>query len=121
MFDGTNIDIPTLQPWLVVTPAPATRFMLERNPFYHRVDTAGQQLPYFDEIAADVSTGGLMAAKANAGDADLLFRGLSMSDIPILKEGEAPRSTKPCCGPTRAAANWRSTRTSLSRTRSGAR
>jgi peptide/nickel transport system substrate-binding protein len=29
-----------------------------------------------------------MAAKANAGDTDLLFRGLSMSDVPILKEGE---------------------------------
>ena len=36
----------------------------------------------------DVAAGGLMAAKANAGEADLLFRGLSMSDIPILKEGE---------------------------------
>lgn len=37
----------------------------------------------------DVAAGGLMAAKANAGEADLLFRGLSMTDIPILKEGEA--------------------------------
>ena len=36
----------------------------------------------------DMASGGLLAAKANAGEVDLLFRGLSMGDIPILKEGE---------------------------------
>lgn len=88
MFEGSNPDLPTLQPWKVVTRAPATRFTFERNAFYHRVDTAGQQLPYLDRVVLDVSASGLMAAKANSGDADLLFRGLSMGDIPILKEGE---------------------------------
>lgn len=88
MFEGSNPDLPTLQPWKVVTPAPATRFVFERNAFYHRVDPDGQQLPYLDRIVLDVAAGGLMAAKANSGDADLLFRGLSMGDIPILKEGE---------------------------------
>ena len=88
MFDSTNIAIPTLQPWRIMTAAPANRFTFERNPFYHRVDAAGHQLPYIDNIVLDVSAAGLMAAKSNAGDADLLFRGLSMGDIPILKEGE---------------------------------
>ncbi|HEY0352014.1 MAG TPA: ABC transporter substrate-binding protein, partial [Enterovirga sp.] len=91
MFDGTNPDIPTLQPWHVLTPAPASRFVFERNPFYHRVDTAGRQLPYVDRILLDVAAGGLMAAKANSGDTDLLFRGLTMADIPVLKEGERAR------------------------------
>jgi peptide/nickel transport system substrate-binding protein len=36
----------------------------------------------------DVAASGLLAAKANAGETDLLFRGLSMHDVPILKEGE---------------------------------
>jgi peptide/nickel transport system substrate-binding protein len=88
MFDGTNPDIPTLQPWRVITAAPATRFVFERNPFYHRIDSEGQQLPYIDRVVLDVAAGGLMAAKANSGDSDLLFRGLTMADIPILKEGE---------------------------------
>ena len=88
MFEGANPDLPTLQAWKVVTPGPASRFVFERNPFYHRIDKAGQQLPYIDRIVFDVSAPGLMAAKANSGDADLLFRGLAMSDIPILKEGE---------------------------------
>jgi peptide/nickel transport system substrate-binding protein len=94
MFEASNPDLPTLQPWRIVTPAPATRFVFERNPFYHRVDPAGQQLPYLDRVVLDVAAGGLMAAKANAGDADLLFRGLTMADIPILKEGERAKGFK---------------------------
>ncbi len=94
MFDGSNVDIPTLQAWKVVTPAPATRFVFERNPFYHRADTAGHQLPYLDRVVLDVAAGGLMAAKGNSGDADLLFRGLGMGDIPILKEGEQAKGFK---------------------------
>ncbi|MFL5006514.1 MAG: ABC transporter substrate-binding protein [Microvirga sp.] len=88
MFENTNPDLPTLQGWRVMNAAPATRFTFERNPYYHRVDATGQQLPYIDRVIFDVAAGGLMAAKANAGETDLLSRGLSMSDIPILKEGE---------------------------------
>lgn len=91
MFENSNPDLPTLQPWKVATAAPASRFLFERNPFYHRVDRKGQQLPYLDRIVIDVASGGLMAAKANAGEADLVARGLSMSDIPILKQGEASK------------------------------
>jgi peptide/nickel transport system substrate-binding protein len=88
MNEQTNPDLPTLQAWRVMNAAPATRFMFERNPYYHRIDVKGQQLPYIDRFAMDVAAAGLLAAKANAGETDLLFRGLNMSDIPILKEGE---------------------------------
>jgi peptide/nickel transport system substrate-binding protein len=88
LFENTNPDLPTLQGWRVMNAAPTTRLVFERNPYYHRVDTKGQQLPYVDRVLLDVSAGGLMAAKANAGEADILFRGLNMGDIPILKEGE---------------------------------
>lgn len=91
MFENANPDLPTLQAWRVTNAAPATRFVFERNPFYHRVDTAGQQLPYVDRVLCDVATGGLMAAKSNAGEADLQARGLTMADIPVLKEGEKAR------------------------------
>jgi len=94
MFENTNPDLPTLQGWRVTNAAPATRFVFERNPYYHRVDSSGQQLPYIDRVILDVAAGGLMAAKANAGEADLLFRGLSMGDIPILKEGERSKGYK---------------------------
>jgi peptide/nickel transport system substrate-binding protein len=88
MKEQTNPALPTLMPWRVITAAPANRFIYERNPYYHRIDRQGQQLPYVDRLIMDVSASGLFAAKANAGELDLLFRGLSMSDIPVLKEGE---------------------------------
>jgi peptide/nickel transport system substrate-binding protein len=94
MNEQTNPDLPTLQPWRVTNAAPATRFVFERNPFYHRVDKQGQQLPYIDRIVMDVAAGGLMAAKANAGETDLLVRGLAMHDVPVLKEGEEAKGYK---------------------------
>lgn len=91
MFDNSNPDLPSLQPWVVTNAAPASRFVFERNPFYHRLDTAGQQLPYIDRVIADTASSGLFAAKANAGEVDLLVRGLSMVDVPVLKQGEAAK------------------------------
>ncbi|WP_370875313.1 ABC transporter substrate-binding protein [Methylobacterium amylolyticum] len=87
-YELTNPDCPTLQGWVPRTRAPATRFSFERNRSYHRVDTAGTQLPYIDRIVMDVASTGLLVAKTNAGEADLMFRGLTMPDIPSLKEGE---------------------------------
>ncbi|KAA0125670.1 ABC transporter substrate-binding protein [Methylobacterium sp. P1-11] len=88
-YELNNPDCPTLQGWVPRTRSPATRFRFERNRSYHRVDTAGTQLPYVDTIVMDVASQGLLVAKTNAGEADLMFRGLSMPDIPSLKEGEA--------------------------------
>ncbi|WP_279358539.1 ABC transporter substrate-binding protein [Methylobacterium indicum] len=100
MFEQTNPDLPTLQPWRVTNTAPAARFVFVRNPYYHRVDTNGQQLPYIDKVNMDVAAGGLLAAKANAGEADLLFRGLNMEDIPILREGERAKGYRTHLWPT---------------------
>jgi peptide/nickel transport system substrate-binding protein len=94
MKEQSNPDLPTLQPWRVTNAAPASRFVFERNPYYHRIDPEGHQLPYLDRIVMDISSAGLIAAKANAGDADLLFRGIAMHDIPILKEGEKAQGYK---------------------------
>ncbi|MDQ0445906.1 ABC transporter substrate-binding protein [Methylobacterium aerolatum] len=87
-YELMNPDCPTLQGWVPRTRSPATRFAFERNHSYHRVDTAGTQLPYIDRIVMDVASTGLLVAKTNAGEADLMFRGLTMPDIPSLKEGE---------------------------------
>jgi peptide/nickel transport system substrate-binding protein len=87
-YENSSPAIPTLNAWRVMTEAPATRFVFERNPFFHRVDPEGQQLPYVDRFLVDISSPGLFAAKANAGEVDLQSRGLSMNDAPILREGE---------------------------------
>jgi len=86
-FDDPNL--PTLQPWMNVTPRNSQRYVLKRNPFYHRVDSAGLQLPYADAIDMTVAAGGLIPAKTNRGEADLQARGLRLSDAPVLRKGEA--------------------------------
>ncbi|MEZ5865725.1 MAG: ABC transporter substrate-binding protein [Geminicoccaceae bacterium] len=91
MSQFDNPDLPTLQPWRLVTPGPAERFIAERNPNFHRVDANGVQLPYIDRIILDVVDGRLIPIKTGAGDADLQSRGLAFRDYTFLKESE-PRS-----------------------------
>lgn len=88
-YDASNVDMPVLDPWVIRTAPPASRFVFERNPYFHRVDPAGRQLPYIDRIIVSITASSLFAARANAGDVDLQTRGLAMGDVPVLKEGEA--------------------------------
>ncbi len=42
---------PLLFPWVIVEPlGTGTTILLERNPYYWKVDTEGNQLPYIDEV-----------------------------------------------------------------------
>jgi peptide/nickel transport system substrate-binding protein len=44
-------DRPTLFPWIVTSPLGAgTQMTMVRNPYYWKVDTEGNQLPYIDEV-----------------------------------------------------------------------
>ncbi|MHA6264536.1 ABC transporter substrate-binding protein [Arenibacterium sp. CAU 1754] len=85
-FDSTSL--PTLQPWINSSAGKKIRHLFVRNPYYHRFDSHGVQLPYIDVVEMEIVTGGLVAAKANAGEVDLQARGLDFRDIPILRKGE---------------------------------
>ncbi|MEL6768559.1 MAG: ABC transporter substrate-binding protein [Pseudomonadota bacterium] len=84
-----NPKLPVLQPWVNTSKKNSQRYTLVRNPFYHRVDTNGRQLPYVDSVEMEIAASGLVAAKATRGEADLQSRGLSFSDAPVLKRGAA--------------------------------
>ncbi len=88
MYKATNPDLPTLQPWFNAVKPPSTRFIAERNPFYHRIDASGQQLPYADRVVLSVVGGSLVPAKTSAGESDLQSRGLNFSDYTFLKAAE---------------------------------
>nr|WP_246035985.1 ABC transporter substrate-binding protein [Aliishimia ponticola] len=89
MYKNDNPSLPTLQPWIsATTDKGSSRFLFVRNPYYHRVDSQGIQLPYIDVVEMSVVGGGLVAAKANAGEVDLQARGLDFRDTSILKKGE---------------------------------
>ena len=88
MYKFDNPRLPTLQPWINTSDSDESRQLFVKNPFYHRIDSHGTQLPYIDVVNMDVVGGGLIAAKANAGEVDLQSRGLDFPDISILKKGE---------------------------------
>ena len=87
--DFDNPDMPTLQPWHLVTKPPAQRFVAERNPYFHRVDSKGQQLPYIDKFILQIIDGKLTPIKTGAGEVDLQARQLVFKDYTFLKESEA--------------------------------
>ena len=84
-----NPELPVLQPWIDTTYMPAERFVFKRNPFFHRIDPNGLQLPYIDEVIIHIASAGLIAAKTGAGESDLQGRHLTLEDYTFLKEGEA--------------------------------
>ena len=88
MYYFDNPDLPTLHPWFPTTPSPATRFVFERNPHFHRVDSAGQQLPYIDRVVMEVVDDKLVPIKTGAGETDLQSRGLFFKHYTFLKDSE---------------------------------
>jgi peptide/nickel transport system substrate-binding protein len=86
MYTNDNIDLPTLNTWVTTTPSPAQRFVYVRNPFYHRIDEKGQQLPYSDRVIFTVAATNLIPAKAGLGEADLQSRYLNMRDYTFLRK-----------------------------------
>ncbi|MDH3713528.1 MAG: ABC transporter substrate-binding protein [Gammaproteobacteria bacterium] len=88
LYKFNNPDLPSLQPWYNTTRAPAERFVFKRNPFFHRVDPKGQQLPYIDEVLVNIASTGLIPAKTGAGDSDLQARYLRLDNYTFLKAGE---------------------------------
>jgi len=88
MSQFDNPALPTLQPWRLVTPSPAERFIAQRNEFFHRTDTNGVQLPYIDRVILDVVDAKLIPIKTGAGDTDLQSRGLAFRDYTFLRDSE---------------------------------
>src|SRR5260370_11426649 len=86
MFNNDNVDLPSLNPWINTTPSPAQRFVFVRNPYYHRIDENGQQLPYVDRIIFTVAATNLIPAKTGLGESDLQSRYLSMRDYNYLQK-----------------------------------
>jgi len=87
-YESDNPDLPTLQPWHNTTKPPADRFVAVRNPYFHRVDSDGRQLPYIDRLVLSIADPKLIPAKAGSGDTDLQARDLNFNNYTFLKQGE---------------------------------
>lgn len=87
-YKNDNPALPILQPWVNSTKPPAERYVFKRNPYFHRVDTNGLQLPYIDTVSMQITSSSLVAAKAGAGEADLQGRYIRLDNYTFLKGGE---------------------------------
>lgn len=83
-----NPDLPTLEAWRPTTAPPAEQFIFERNPYFHRVDESGRQLPYVDQLVMNVSSTEIIGAKTATGESDLQVTGIALPDYTLIKEAE---------------------------------
>lgn len=83
-----NPEMPTLEAWLNTTAPPSTLYRFVRNPYFHRVDTNGRQLPYIDSVTLAIGSAALVPAKTGSGESDLQGRYIRFDNYTFLKAAE---------------------------------
>jgi peptide/nickel transport system substrate-binding protein len=82
-----NNERPVIFAWRPVNTQSATEFIFERNPYFWKVDTAGNQLPYVDGVKVMlIEDREVILMKAVSGEIDFQARHLTIGDFPVLKE-----------------------------------
>jgi len=85
-----NPELPVLTPWKTVTPINTPTWVLERNPYYMGVDSAGNQLPYIDRISMTLAENlEVLNLRAVAGQYDLQERHTALAKLPVFLENRA--------------------------------
>ncbi|MEM7134804.1 MAG: ABC transporter substrate-binding protein [Chloroflexota bacterium] len=86
--DKGNLNKPSLAAWVPTTEPPNPVEVYVRNPYFWKVDSAGNQLPYIDEIhEIRVADAEAALLKTIAGELDFV-RALGTANIPILSENK---------------------------------
>ncbi|HPO82558.1 MAG TPA: ABC transporter substrate-binding protein [bacterium] len=84
-----NKDLPVVTAWKVVTPLSDAVFTAERNPYYWKVDPAGNQLPYIDKIVWTLSPDReVRVMKHISGEASIGYYDTFESDYTIVMENQ---------------------------------
>lgn len=91
-----DIGCPVLSPWVMVEyNAQTGTIRYERNPFYYKVDEAGNQLPYIDYRESSLLRDPKMIPmKVVAGEVDFLREFGELKDLPLYKEYEEKAGIK---------------------------
>jgi peptide/nickel transport system substrate-binding protein len=92
-WDMTNpkcVDYPGLYPWIPKAGGSPSVLTWERNPYYFKVDTKGQQLPYIDKIVSTQQDNVEMVnLKVMSGDVDFLRESTALVKMPLYKQNMA--------------------------------
>ena len=84
-----NPEVPVLGPFRTVQPINNAVWVMERNPYYWAVDTAGNQLPYLDRVTMTLAENlEVLNLRAMAGDYDLQERHIDLGKLPVLLENQ---------------------------------
>lgn len=99
-----NAELPTMCAWKLVTPISAgtTVVNLDRNPYYIKVDTAGNQLPYIDKLRWEiVSTADAAMLKAFNGEVDFEIQpvGADSKNYPLALQNRTKGNYRLITGP----------------------
>jgi peptide/nickel transport system substrate-binding protein len=86
------IGFPVLGPWMRVD-GPRDRIIMERNPYYFKVDTAGRQLPYIDRYeSVRVANIEMIPMKVISEETNILRIRCGLDKLPLYKKFEAAKS-----------------------------
>lgn len=85
-YRADNPDRPTLHPWVNIVRPPSERFVFVRNPYYHRIDPDGRQLPYIDRVIVTLGAVEVIPARTGAGESDLQARYIRFDHYTFLKK-----------------------------------
>ena len=84
-----NPDLPVINAWRSVNSPQQDPYLMERNPFYHAVDTEGNQLPYIDGISHRFfESNESLNLWIAQGEIDMQTRHLTVADFTFYKENE---------------------------------
>ncbi len=82
-----NRDLPTLSAWKMVQPINGQAWVLERNPYFWTIDTAGNQLPYIDKVVFTLAENPeVINLRAIAGEYDYQERFMDLAKLPVFLE-----------------------------------
>lgn len=90
----TKLPVPTMGPWVPVYLKPGTLLVMRRNPYFWKVDQAGHQLPYLNEVDFQKGTSGTgrtLNLLAGSGDHSNVENPSNM--LTVMRKAHSAKST----------------------------
>ncbi len=90
LSESTNPAFPVAKAWVLTVPFPGQQMVSERNPYYFKVDSDGNQLPYFQKLVNDYAAENeAVNLKVLNGEVDFQYRNIGYSSYSLFKENES--------------------------------
>ena len=75
--------------WQTTSPINTPTWVLERNPYFYMVDSAGNQLPYIDKVVLTLAENlEVLNLRAMAGEYDFQARHIDISKLPVFLDNQ---------------------------------